>query len=50
VAPSFAIEPIQNRFVAFQTKPAHWRSVERVRGWDRYSILALWNVEGDARD
>ncbi len=42
--PSLCIEPIQNRFVAFQTKPAHWHSVERTRGWDRLSILALWDI------
>jgi hypothetical protein len=46
---SIAIEPIRNRFIAFQTKPAHWHSVERVHGWDRFSILALWNIEGDNR-
>ena len=45
-APSIAIEPIQNRLVAFQTKPAHWHSVERVHHWDRLSILALWNIDG----
>jgi hypothetical protein len=45
-APSVAIEPLRNRFIAFQTKPAHWHSVERVRHWDRFSVLALWDIDG----
>jgi hypothetical protein len=45
-APSIAIEPKRNRFIAFETKPAYWHSVERVYGWARFSILALWNIEG----
>jgi hypothetical protein len=44
-APSASIEPLQNRFVAFQTKPSYWHSVERVNDWERLSALALWNVE-----
>jgi len=44
-APSASIEPIQNRFVAFRTKPFHWHSVERVHGWERLSALALWDVD-----
>ena len=48
-APSIAIEPIRNRFIAFQTRPAYWHSVERVHGWDRFSILALWNIEGETQ-
>jgi hypothetical protein len=44
-SPSIAIEPIKNRFIAFQTKPLHWHSVERVHDWDRLSILALWNID-----
>ena len=43
-APSTSIEPLQNRFLAFQTKPSYWHSVERVTGWERLSALALWNV------
>jgi hypothetical protein len=46
-APSIPIEPVRNRFIAFKTKPCHWHSVERVHGWDRFSILALWNIEGE---
>jgi len=42
--PSISIEPIQNRFVAFRTKASHWHSVERVCGWERLSVLALWNI------
>jgi hypothetical protein len=44
-APSVSIEPIENRFVAFHTKSSHWHSVERVHGWERLSVLALWDVE-----
>jgi hypothetical protein len=47
--PSLSLEPIENRFVAFRTKPSHWHSVERVYGWERLSILALWNVGGSSR-
>jgi hypothetical protein len=43
-APCACIDPIENRFVAFQTKAAHWHSVERVYGWERLSVLALWDV------
>lgn len=43
--PSDSVEPIQNRFVAFRTRPSHWHSVERVHGWERLSVLSLWNVE-----
>lgn len=43
-APSTSVEPLQNRFLAFQTKPSYWHSVERVTGWERLSALALWNV------
>jgi hypothetical protein len=42
-----AIEPISNRFIAFQTKAEHWHSVERVYGWERLSILSLWDVEAE---
>jgi 2OG-Fe(II) oxygenase superfamily len=42
--PCISIEPIQNRFVAFRTKASHWHSVERVCGWERLSVLALWNI------
>lgn len=44
-APSTSIQPLQNRFLAFDTKPSYWHSVERVNGWERLSALALWNVE-----
>jgi hypothetical protein len=44
-APSASIEPLQNRFLAFQTKSSYWHSVERVNDWERLSALALWNVE-----
>ena len=42
--PSTSVAPLQNRFVAFQTKAYHWHSVERVFGWERLSALALWIV------
>ena len=42
-SPTISIAPIQNRFVAFQTKACHWHSVEKVNGWERLSVLALWN-------
>ena len=42
--PSLSIIPIRNRFLAFRTEPAHWHSVEKVHGWERLSILSLWNV------
>ena len=42
-APAASIEPLQNRFLAFRTKPEHWHSVERVHGWERISALSLWN-------
>jgi len=44
--PSASIAPIENRFIAFRTKSSHWHSVERVFGWERVSVLALWNVDG----
>jgi Rps23 Pro-64 3,4-dihydroxylase Tpa1-like proline 4-hydroxylase len=44
-APSVAVDPIRNRFIAFQTRPEHWRAVERVHGRERLSVLALWNIE-----
>jgi hypothetical protein len=44
-SPVASIDPIQNRFIAFRTKPCHWHSVEKVSGWERISALALWNVE-----
>jgi len=43
-APSASIEPIENRFIAFRTRPSHWHSVESVHGWERLSVLSLWNV------
>ena len=43
--PSTSLAPLQNRFVAFRTKACHWHSVERVCGWERLSVLALWNVD-----
>jgi Rps23 Pro-64 3,4-dihydroxylase Tpa1-like proline 4-hydroxylase len=43
--PSTSIPPLQNRFVAFQTKACHWHSVERVYEWERLSALALWNCD-----
>ncbi|MBV8629753.1 MAG: 2OG-Fe(II) oxygenase [Silvibacterium sp.] len=44
-SPSAAIEPIENRFIAFRTKASHWHSVERVNGWERLSALSLWDIE-----
>ncbi|MGY3698959.1 hypothetical protein ACVIGA_009101 [Bradyrhizobium sp. USDA 3240] len=43
--PSLSIEPLCNRLVAFRTLPSNWHSVEKVRGWERRAILALWDVE-----
>jgi hypothetical protein len=43
--PDTSIAPLQNRFVAFQTKARHWHSVEKVHGWERINALALWNVD-----
>ena len=43
--PATSIAPLQNRFVAFQTKAFHWHSVEKVYGWERLNALALWNVD-----
>jgi hypothetical protein len=42
--PSVSIAPLSNRLVAFRTNAAHWHSVERVKGWERLSVLALWDV------
>jgi hypothetical protein len=42
--PSLSLSPIRNRLLAFRTRPTHWHSVERVHGWERLSILSLWNV------
>ena len=42
--PAKSISPIQNRFVAFRTKACHWHSVERVYGWERLSVLAMWDI------
>jgi len=47
-APSASVDPIKNRFVAFQSRPSHWHSLERVYGWERISVLSLWNVDGEA--
>jgi hypothetical protein len=44
-APSRSIEPLMNRFLAFRTDATHWHSVERVCGWERLSVLALWNID-----
>jgi 2OG-Fe(II) oxygenase superfamily len=44
-APSTSVDPIQNRFIAFRTDASHWHSVERVHGWERLSVLSLWNIE-----
>jgi hypothetical protein len=43
--PTVSIDPVENRFVAFRTKAAHWHAVERVYGWERRSVLALWDVD-----
>ncbi|MBV8130435.1 MAG: 2OG-Fe(II) oxygenase [Planctomycetaceae bacterium] len=48
--PSNSIEPIANRFVAFRTRASHWHSVERVCGWERLSVLALWDIIGASRN
>lgn len=43
--PSLSIAPLSNRLVAFRTLPSNWHSVERVHGWERLTILALWDIE-----
>jgi Rps23 Pro-64 3,4-dihydroxylase Tpa1-like proline 4-hydroxylase len=43
-SPSASIEPIENRFIAFRTRSSHWHAVEKVHGWERLSVLSLWNV------
>jgi 2-oxoglutarate-Fe(II)-dependent oxygenase superfamily protein len=43
--PSLSIAPLSNRMVAFRTLASNWHSVERVCGWERLSILALWDIE-----
>jgi Rps23 Pro-64 3,4-dihydroxylase Tpa1-like proline 4-hydroxylase len=43
--PSLSIAPLSNRMVAFRTLASNWHSVERVYGWERLSILALWDIE-----
>ena len=43
-SPTKSLAPIRNRLLAFRTEPTHWHSVERVNGWERLSILSLWNV------
>jgi 2OG-Fe(II) oxygenase superfamily len=45
ITPSASVDPIQNRFIAFRTEASHWHSVERVHGWERLSVLSLWNIE-----
>jgi hypothetical protein len=43
--PFTSIAPIPNRFIAFRTEASHWHSVESVHGWERLSVLSLWNIE-----
>ena len=43
--PVASIEPKQNRLLAFRTDISHWHAVERVHGWERLSVLALWDVQ-----
>ena len=42
------VAPVQNRFVAFQTRGCHWHAVGKVFGWERLSALALWDVVRDS--
>jgi 2OG-Fe(II) oxygenase superfamily len=44
LTPSLSISPVQNRLLAFRTEPCHWHSVGRVYGWERLSVLALWDI------
>jgi 2OG-Fe(II) oxygenase superfamily len=44
LTPSLSISPVQNRLLAFRTEPCHWHSVDRVHGWERLSVLALWDI------
>lgn len=44
IEPSASIEPIANRFFAFRTDASHWHSVDAVRGWERLSVLSLWDI------
>jgi Rps23 Pro-64 3,4-dihydroxylase Tpa1-like proline 4-hydroxylase len=39
---SIFVEPKENRLVAFFTDKESWHSVEKVRGWERYSVLSEW--------
>jgi hypothetical protein len=39
-----SIAPLQNRFVAFRALENHWHSIEKVCGWERLSVLAMWDV------
>jgi hypothetical protein len=48
--PSSSVTPIRNRLLAFRTKETHWHSVERVHGWERLSILSLWNITNPERE
>ena len=48
--PSSSVSPIRNRLLAFRTIETHWHSVERVHGWERLSILSLWNVTNPERE
>jgi 2OG-Fe(II) oxygenase superfamily len=49
LAPALSIAPVQNRFLAFRTKRAHWHAVACVSNWERLSALALWDVD-ETRD
>jgi len=42
--PAAFVEPLRNRLVAFRTRREHWHSVERVVGWERLSVLSMWDL------
>ncbi|MGU3793994.1 2OG-Fe(II) oxygenase [Vibrio diabolicus] len=42
---SISIEPKKNRLVAFFSDENNWHSIEKVNGWDRYSIMSEWMCE-----
>jgi len=42
--PAAYVEPLRNRLVAFRTSQENWHSVEPVSGWERLSVLSMWDV------
>jgi len=42
---TISIEPKKNRLVAFFSDDRNWHSIEKVNGWNRYSIMSEWMCE-----